>query len=396
MSSLERLPGDPDLIHETAQALAAAAEQLGGLTDVVYGLREAHWDSLAGRQFASRMTGPPRVFSALVRRYGLAAQALHTYADAFALAQRHSALAAERYDLATDTLAALWPLVGAAGDDTERARLQASCAQWQQCQADAEASWYAALHDYRAADARCAAQLDAATRDAITDSWAYQASHFVQNEGARVAMVGSLPSPWTKAIGVVAGGLSASAMVANKVFYDEGSWSGIGASAALSAVGSSGRVLKYAAKAGVSAIGPAEELGLGSRLLRGARAEAGGRLTAWKPSSHVTVDGPTFGAGPAGRAGRHAAPPADLSGTKVVRWGQVSVRKAQAGVQAGRDAAVKSFEQKYVADYRLALRGGPEAQKLLYGAWGVEGGLQAYKQAGKVRAYVAGRDDDRT
>ncbi|MEO7070605.1 MAG: hypothetical protein ABI131_08955 [Nostocoides sp.] len=393
MTSLERLPGDPGLIHETAQALAASGEQLGGLTDVVYGLREAHWDSLAGQRFASRMTGPPRVFSALARRFGLAAQALHAFADTFDLAQRHSGRAAERHHLALDTLAVLDLQIRAARDDVGRARLWAEYAAWDQSRAEAEASWYVALHEYRAADARCAAQLDAAGHDEISDSWPYRAVHIAKDDGARVAMVGLAPMPWTKAIGVVAGAISTAALVTDKVVYDEGSWGDIGASVALSAVGSTGRLLTYASKAGVPAIGPAERLGLGGRLARGVQVEARGRLASWKPSSHVSGQAPRVSSA---SAGRHVAPPSALSDVGPVRWGQMAGRPAYARLVAGRELAVKSVEQRYLADYRLALRAGPEAQKLLCGAWGVEAGLKAYVTIGTARVYVARREDNRS
>lgn len=383
MSALETLPGDPGLIHETAQALAAAGEQLAALTDVVYGLRDASWDSLAGHQFATRMAGPPRVFSALARRYQAAAQALHTFAEEFALAQQHSALAADRFDHANDTLAVLEAQAGTAPDEGARARVQVQHAAWDLCRSDAEASWYAALTAYREADRRCAARLAAASQDELTDSWQYATLHAVQSDAGAVSAVGVVPTPWTKAVGVVAGGISTAALVADKVVYGEGSWSGIGAGAALSAVGSGGRVLRYAATAGTSAIGPAERLALGTRLARGARAETRSRLTAWKPSSHVKVQTPSFGAD---RPGRHVAVAGELSERNVVRWGQVGGRNAYAGLVHGRDQAVKGFEARFANDYRLALGAGPEAQRLLYGAWGVEGGLKAYNKTSSLRA----------
>ncbi len=391
MSALAKLPGDPGLIHETAEALAAAGEQLGALTDVCYGLREATWDSPAGQQFAARVAGPPRVFSALARRYGLAAQALHAYADAFAAAQARSAHAAERFDRACDTLAVLAPQVGAAADPFEGARRQAQYAAWDRARTDAESSWYAALHEYRAADARCAALLEAASHDELTDSWQYTALHTAQREGARVSAVGMAPTPWTKAVGAIAGGISTAAMVADKVIYGEGSWRQIGGNAALSAVGSGGRALTYAARAGVPALGPAERLGLGSRLVRGAQAETRDKLTAWRPSSHVGPAGPGV---TVPRAGRHARRPNPLSDTTIVRWGQQANRRGSAALVAGRDVAVKTVEQRYLVDYRLALRAGPEAQKLLYAGWGVQSALKTSEAVGRVRAWRTVRDDD--
>lgn len=393
MSALAALPGDAGLIRATAQALAAAGEQLGALTDVVYGLHEATWDSPAGQQVVARMAGPPRVFSAMARRYGLAAQALHAYADTFATAQGRSASAAQRFDHACDTLGVLARQVGAARDTMERARLQAQCAAWERTRADAEASWYAALRDYRAADALCAALLKAASHDDLTDSWHYTALHVAQRDGACVSAVGLVPTPWTKAVGAVAGGVSTAAMVAGKLIYDEGRWGQIGTVAALSTVGSGGRVLIHAARAGVPALGPAERLGLGSRLVRGAQAETRNRLTAWRPSSHVRPAGPTLRTS---GTGRHATPPSHLSYTTVVRWGQQASGKGYAGLVAGRDLAAKGLEQRYLADYRLALRAGPEAQRLLYAGWGVQAGLTAYDKVGRARSDRTVHDEDRS
>lgn len=377
MTGFETLPGDPELVLETAGQLAATGEQLGGVRDLLLRLSTAEWDSSAGRAFGRRLDAAPLVLAAVSRRYGEAALALRAYAVELDAAQRLSRDAAWRRASALDAIVAVERQRASTPDEVQRRHLDALRDEHRASMVRAEQSWGTATTRFMVADARCAATLAALADDEIEDSWQYHWSHIASTSLGTASVLGGVPNPWygiTAPLSVVAGALQTGVDIGIKIVYDEGSWKEIGVGLALSATAAGAGVLKAGARAGAPFIGPVRGLTAGERLSIGAR-ERLWTNPPWRIRSasgqdvvrRLPLPGP-----------RHAAEPTSLGGRAAQR------------ARAGLDAAV---ERRILDDLRVATRNGPQALAFLGGSWTLEGGTKAVARARQVQAMQQDRTD---
>ncbi|WP_048552033.1 hypothetical protein, partial [Nostocoides japonicum] len=330
--------------------------------------RTGEWDSPAGRLFASRVGEVPQTLLAVARRYSGAATILRTYAAALADAQEDARCAAWRFASASATVDELNRRLWSGPDEATRRSLELERVQWLPCLDTARAAWQAARSRLDEADRRCGAGLRDLADDAIADPALYRILHRTRTAATGVSAMGLVPTPWTKAGGVVAGGVSTAATVGLKALYGEGSWRSIAGQEAVTAGLAGARVLRASSAArAVTRDGVRRPLTTAERLAIGSKEQL------WTKAPW-----------------RLPPPPAD---PRLVR-----IRPPATGGRITRTmtkvqrVAADQWRARVADDWQRATLSGPGGRRLLLAAWGVEG---TTKTATRVRAPADPHDDGR-
>ncbi len=264
MTVLRPLNGDPATVRALADRLQVQSELLLTRAEVLRGLAgpDVAWESPAGEAFAARAQAAASLLVSVGRRHGVSAAALRPLAAALEHAQQVVGAAVTEHTIAYPRAVALGTArveAEQSADPAPRATAVAlhcrEVAELERAQ-DAERRHAAAWRQFLEADRQCAAVLHRLVEDGLADSRAYdtltglsRAAGGVEDVAGSIAL---LPTPPTKAFGVVAGVAGATKLLADasvKVAYGDGDWTSIGLSAGAMATGRASTVLKRGALA---------------------------------------------------------------------------------------------------------------------------------------------------
>ena len=378
---LQPLPGNPDGIRLLADRLDSTARRTAAITGVLARLRgSATWVSPAGEAFGARLGEVPPVLDAVSARLGGAAGPLRSLADAIEEAQRVVEGAIRDVSDAQATYAVLEDrasaLVGTGlGEDSPDVLVVRHLQREQlRVREVAQARHAAALERFREADRQCSATLRALSAGALADSGLYRLASGASTVGRDLASVGSVAAavPQLKGVAFVGGAVGAVGDAALLVGYDEGSWSDLGTSLALTATGGAGGVLKAAGTAGArrtaSGVVVTRRLTAQQRLAVGVATQARARRDAIRARFELPPDRGT----PSRFLGAPARAPVTAPLLKVTR---------EQVVQRVRSAARAKADQAFLDGWRLASANGPQAQKMYAAGATLEVGTRAAAKA---------------
>ena len=196
--------------------------------------------------------------------------------------------------------------------------------------------------------------------------------------GATWPSVGSVAAvvPQLKGVAFVGGVVGAVGDAALLVGYDEGSWSDLGTSLALTATGGAGGVLKAAGTAGArrtaSGVVVTRRLTAQQRLAVGVATQARAKRDAIRAKFEVPPDRGT----PSRFLGGATRAPVTVPLLKVTR---------EQVVQRVRSAARAKADQAFLDGWRLASANGPQAQKMYAAGVTLEVGTKAAGEGDRAR-----------
>lgn len=358
MTSLAPLSGSPESVRLLADRLASSGARLAAMSGVLARVREgAVWDGPAGDAFGSRVAAVPAVLDAASRRMLGAVAPLRALAATLEDAQRTSEAARRDHTDSEDWYARLeeraWSLVSAGVEESDAALLAVRARQREHAETmhRAQARHALALEDYREADRRCAAALGRLVDDGLADPWAYRGLHGASAAGHGLGYVGVLgpTTPVAKGVGLVGEAAGTAADAALLGVYGEGSWSGLGASAALGGAAFLGRGLVAGAgsgaRLGAEGVEVYRRLSARERLVAGAAAESRRRMAVLRR----TFDVP----------GARGTPSALVGGPAVRALPRGPLRtRVRAGVAAAGVRARAAVDARFLDDWRLATANG--------------------------------------
>ena len=350
---LAPITGSPEAVRLLADRLATGGDRLAAMAGVLGPLRDgAVWDGPAGEAFGQRVLAVPAVLDAAARRLLGAVAPLRLLADALEDAQRLAAAAGREHTDAEDWYARLeeraWSLASSGVQESDPALLAVRALQREHAATmhRARTRHAAATELQREADRRCAAALRRLVDDGLADPWGYRGLHAASRVGHDVGYVGTIGgvTPAAKGVGLVGEAAGTTADAALLAVYGEGSWSGLGASAALSGSAFLGRGLVagagHGARIGVDGVEVLRRLSARERVLAGAASEARRRVSALRRTFDVTER-----ATPSALVGGPALRRSTAGG---LRGGLAAARvRVRAGVDAG-----------FLDDWRLATANG--------------------------------------
>ena len=257
------IPGDAGTMLGVAATLTDRAQRIGALASVLAVTRDGSiWEGQAGDAFRSRVAAVPPSLDLVAQRYAGAAAALarlapvleETQAEATAAIAEH--LRAHDQYAVLEERAAVLSAGGASEDSPEVAQIRRE-------QIDQVRRWQAAddrharaIERFRGADAACVDTLRGLAQDRIVDSTVYRLVVGAGDVGRCAASLGPVGrAAHPLAALAIAGGLVATASEAALLLaYGEGDWSSLATTAALTAVGSAGKILKTGSLAGTRAL----------------------------------------------------------------------------------------------------------------------------------------------
>ncbi len=358
MTRLRPLAGSPGCVRLVADRLADSGVRLASTAGVLTRLRHgAVWDGPAGEAFGRRLGAVPTTLDVASRRLLGAVAPLRRLADALEDAQQVTDLEQRRYAEAEDAYALLeeraWSLVSAGAGEADPALLAVRRAQLDETEAmqRATARHTAAVEGYAAADRRCAAGLRSLVDDGLADPWGYRALGVASETGHAAGSLGVLGRlvPVAAGVTVVGEATGTAADTALLTVYGEGSWSELGASAALGATAFLGRGLvggaTKGARVGSEGVEVFRRMSAHERVVAGAAGEARRRVAQLRR----TFDVPPPRATPSALVGGPAV--------HVARGGSVLNRvRDVAGTARGRARA--GIDARFLDDWRLATANG--------------------------------------
>jgi hypothetical protein len=315
------------------------------------------WDGPAGHAFGRRLGSVPSTLDAASRRLLGAVPPLRRLADALEDAQRVTELEQRRYAEAEDAYALLeeraWQLVSAGAAEADPALLAVRRDQLDEAEVMQQATvrHAAAVEGYAAADRRCATALRSLVDDGLADPWGYRLLGTASDAGhtAAYAAVVGRAVPVATGIGVVGEATGTAADTALLAIYGEGSWSELGASAALGATAFVGRGLVAGAgrgaRVGSEGVEVFRRLSTRERVVAGAATEARRRVARLRAAADL----------PAARAMPRALPGRPVA--RAVGSGTV-LDRARAGADAARARARAAVDARFLDDWRLATANG--------------------------------------
>ena len=391
---LRPLDGDPATVRALADRLQGQSELLLTRAEILRGLAgpDVSWDSPAGEAFATRSHAAASLLVSAGRRHGVSAAALRPLAAALEHAQQVVGAAVAEHTIAHPRAVALGTArveAEQSADPAQRATAGAlhcrEVAELERAQ-DAERRHAEAWRQFDEADRRCAAVLRQLVEDGLADSRAYDAlTGMSRAAGGVEGLAGSIalvPTPATKAVGVVAGAAGATRALTDtavKVAYGDGDWTSIGLSATEMATGRASAVLKRGALA-TNPAARAAATRTERRLLRHTTSERL-RLAAVAELRQVGRTG-------AKRPLRPFRPTRTLSTasspTAAAHWLAEQV--------AGR--AQHAVRVRWLDDLALATRDPARSRTMLLGGWSAEAASGGVGGAEALRDHLQGEEED--
>lgn len=345
MTYLVPLRGSPESVRLVADRLLDSGRSLAAMSGVLATMRDgAVWDGPAGSAFGARLGAAPGVLDAAARRLVAAVVPLRALAAALEDAQHVAERAGREYADAEDEYVRLeheaWRLVssGTSESDPLLLALRERQRELAGTMERARARHTAAFAEFHEADRHCTRILRALADDGIADPWGYRGLQAASEAGHGVGQAGLLGPvvPQSRGIGLVGEAVGTAADTALLVGYGQGSWSQMGTSAGLYAVGFAGGSL--AKGAGVGARMGSEGVEVLSRVSARERLVAGAALEARRRISAVRrgLDAPPRRATPSAMLGGPPVPPpppASLA-DRVRRAAEAARARARAAADA--------------------------------------------------------------
>lgn len=358
--------GHPEVLAGIAQGMQGTATRLRVQSRMLAMLRHgATWQSPAGAAFGARLQVMPTTLDQAVHRYAAAARAVRDLAGAMGKYQPVVTKAIADWREAERQIQALASRVnelvdqGADPGSTMIVRLEQMQTELVGKQNNLVKVHDEAWRQFRAVDARCAAALDAAARDCVSDSRPYRAvSGAKEVAGGVEEMAGgfSVVQPELAPVASAAGAVARASELAMLVFYGEGSWKDLGVNVALTGVAKTGGVL---VKGGLAGSRRAGSTIIGTPgMTTGERVKEGIRLQAYQERNAIR-----------GSVGLPAkpAPPATTRHPEVVSTTNAGAgpRQSQAEQVLTDATGVDTQRLRQVReDWLLASAGGPAAQRM--------------------------------
>ena len=260
---LAPISGDPGEVRRVAAGLGAEADLLASLARTVRGLADPSitvWASPSGQAFAQRAGAVPQVVERVSRRYGVAAAALRTLAEALQEAQAQVAWAQRVHEQSWGPFLAAGEQMGIAEGSADPAQRALAGRHRAEMVAHGERVQLAvrrhadARDAFGVADRACAAVLRGLLDDGLADSRAYDVltgTGRVAGEVSEAAGYASLV-PALRPLGVVsgvAGGVGVTADAVVLAAYGDGDVVSLALAAGSAATGGLGSVLKAGGRA---------------------------------------------------------------------------------------------------------------------------------------------------